>query len=766
MTNDRTHQKRKQQVHEMGLRSRFTANDDDEHSSVSSTIPNATAPSGTFRSQGIVVQVNELTPSLHFLFESSNLEVKFTWRSTLGWGSSDDPSWTSAGLPQCAKGLQALQDIRGRVNFRPRVEEKGSIVSEPLVKDLYQRPSSIESVDISSSEYASSPCWCDPTRCLCSLSLRDIRLVEEQRKKAMHTSQITQSASTATISGRQLNCCVERRDILASSTSSLSFSTMSRSAEQPIASASARRRIEVSFLQIARHLGQQHVTQVLHRLHHPSPRIFTMLQQLSSIEVLWSALEIFATNRAFAAVGLTAGHLFAFVRNSEALLAAARSVSMLHIYNYHVPNKQFSKSFDQSDHVFTITLANKKVYVVTEPYFVGQIFSNTSSLSFESFLHDIMFEFGTTEAGIRSVLGKPRCDQNNSAKCKSVSQIAHDMQVRQTQGSELHRLGSHTIKTFQHLLSMDHAWSEDTGLVSDPDSGDRVVWLKRWTAHCFITAGQRAYFGDSLEAIDPTLPSALMEMDDLSWQIFYRYPKAFRPKLQKLCDQILTALRQYLVIPMPERPTPAWFTSELEQQYRVAGLSEEDIATQLLFLYWGYGERRRSAFHAGKATDTELIYRNQTLNAVWLEALRLSAASTALRGITQDFTLGDKVLRMGNQVLVSARQLHLRAQDFGQNIDDFDHKRFLDNPALERSAAFRPFGGGPTMCPGRLLAKYMTLNFVALVYHRFEVALDGPQQSPRYEEGKPSIGIMGGDGDLRIRLTPLVNTQGEAGSRE
>jgi hypothetical protein len=417
----------------------------------------------------------------------------------------------------------------------------------------------------------------------------------------------------------------------------------------------------------------------------------------------------------------------------------------------------------------------QKIHVVTNPRTVGSVFNNTKSLSFDSFLHDVMLEFGTSEAGCQTVMRK---HDNN----KSILQLAHDLQVRQTQGDELRRLGACMIHIFQRQLSFDSISSFSTVNFAEVEKATRIVSLKDWTVSCFVEAGQQAYFGEALAKIDPDIPATMMAMDESSWQIFYKYPKFCRPKLERMCDRIRSAMRQYIALPEAERKPDAWFTNHLIQRYRDSALSDEDIASQLLALYWGINtnvskvgfwmiahllerpelidiirKETAPAFEDTQDTisDATQAYSNApVLNAVWLETLRLSAASTTMRGITQDFVLGDTQLRAGYRVLVSARQQHLRTQEFGPDARTFDHERFLQQPGLERSPAFRPFGGGPTVCPGRLLSKHMTLNFVALLFRRFDVALDGPQVMPTYEESKPAIGVMGGQGDLRIRLTP------------
>lgn len=101
--------------------------------------------------------------------------------------------------------------------------------------------------------------------------------------------------------------------------------------------------------------------------------------------------------------------------------------------------------------------------------------------------------------------------------------------------------------------------------------------------------------------------------------------------------------------------------------------------------------------------------------------------------------------------MVPIRELHYNADVFGENVDEFDSTRFLNND-LDKSPYFRPFAGGVTMCSGRFLAKRMTLVFVASLLHRFEIEVLG-KDGVALETGKmpaheldhvsPNMGIMG-----------------------
>lgn len=154
-----------------------------------------------------------------------------------------------------------------------------------------------------------------------------------------------------------------------------------------------------------------------------------------------------------------------------------------------------------------------------------------------------------------------------------------------------------------------------------------------------------------------------------------------------------------------------------------------------------------------------LLDRCPNLNAVFNEVLRFTSSSSSIRNVLKPVTVGGKNLRIGTKVLIPFRQLHFNEDIFGPDAGTLNPERFLRNKELNRSASFRPFGGGKTYCPGRFLAQREILVFTALVLTRFDVALVGKEGNkgvpfPKLEDGKPCLGIMGpvtGD-DVALRV--------------
>ena len=73
---------------------------------------------------------------------------------------------------------------------------------------------------------------------------------------------------------------------------------------------------------------------------------------------------------------------------------------------------------------------------------------------------------------------------------------------------------------------------------------------------------------------------------------------------------------------------------------------------------------------------------------------------------------------------ISGAAMHIDPQIWGEDVNTFDPYRFMPNrvkAAGVHPAAFRAFGGGTTICPGRHFATREILYFVALVVMMFDI---------------------------------------------
>lgn len=114
------------------------------------------------------------------------------------------------------------------------------------------------------------------------------------------------------------------------------------------------------------------------------------------------------------------------------------------------------------------------------------------------------------------------------------------------------------------------------------------------------------------------------------------------------------------------------------------------------------------------------------LVSTWQEVLRFHGISIAARVIKED-TLVDNIylLKKGGLLMMPNAVIHSDSALWGPTAGQFHHKRFLKGAKNGKSrypaAAFRGFGGGHVLCPGRHFASTEVLALLALLLVRFDI---------------------------------------------
>lgn len=93
---------------------------------------------------------------------------------------------------------------------------------------------------------------------------------------------------------------------------------------------------------------------------------------------------------------------------------------------------------------------------------------------------------------------------------------------------------------------------------------------------------------------------------------------------------------------------------------------------------------------------------------------------------TEDNVIDGHLLKKGGMVIIPQNVQHTSKKAWGETATAFDHLRFVDSTTNPKSrklnqTAFRAFGVGHTMCPGRHFSSTQIMTFSALMALRFDI---------------------------------------------
>ncbi len=143
------------------------------------------------------------------------------------------------------------------------------------------------------------------------------------------------------------------------------------------------------------------------------------------------------------------------------------------------------------------------------------------------------------------------------------------------------------------------------------------------------------------------------------------------------------------------------------------------------------------------------------------EMLRHNAIGVSARIAMEDHLLeGKYLIKKGSTVMIPAHVQHTTASTWGKNVKEFDHKSFVRKLGVKRPnpIAFRGFGGGTTLCPGRHFASIEVLMFSALMVLRYDIQpVNGEWVRPPTNNSSLVAAIPAPDRDIDIELRPRDN---------
>lgn len=119
------------------------------------------------------------------------------------------------------------------------------------------------------------------------------------------------------------------------------------------------------------------------------------------------------------------------------------------------------------------------------------------------------------------------------------------------------------------------------------------------------------------------------------------------------------------------------------------------------------------------------------------EATRHQSFGAGTRMVMEDVLLDNRyLLKKGSFLIMPNNVMHFDESAWGPTVNDFDAQRFMKKKSSAKihSAAFRTFGGGANLCPGRFFATTEILSLLAMLALRYEITpVSGEWVAPKLD---------------------------------
>ena len=151
----------------------------------------------------------------------------------------------------------------------------------------------------------------------------------------------------------------------------------------------------------------------------------------------------------------------------------------------------------------------------------------------------------------------------------------------------------------------------------------------------------------------------------------------------------------------------------------------------------------------------------QLLHSTFQELLGLHAQGAGARFVREDTLIdGQYLLKKGMVIQMPMAVMHSDPSIWGPHAQEFQPRRFLKqngggNASKTALTAYRLFGGGASMCPGRHFATLEILALTAYMILRFDIVPShGEWRIPEPEQESLATNVFPPKKDLQVRIIP------------
>lgn len=142
--------------------------------------------------------------------------------------------------------------------------------------------------------------------------------------------------------------------------------------------------------------------------------------------------------------------------------------------------------------------------------------------------------------------------------------------------------------------------------------------------------------------------------------------------------------------------------------------------------------------------------------SVFQELLRMHALGTGSRYVREDVLLNDQyLLKKGMIVQMPMAVMHGDPSIWGTDATDFRPRRFLGQGGTKPNmSAYRPFGGGTSLCPGRHFVALEIMALAACMVLKFDVVpVAGNWTVPAQKQISLATNVFPPAEDIKLRFT-------------
>ncbi|KAH7114327.1 cytochrome P450 [Dendryphion nanum] len=336
--------------------------------------------------------------------------------------------------------------------------------------------------------------------------------------------------------------------------------------------------------------------------------------------------------------------------------------------------------------------------------------------------------------------------------------------------------------------------------LKENDATSYQVSLSAWTRSTILRGTTDAVYGDANPFRDPSVEAAWYAFEPGVTALAMKFiPSFVTSKTRQARDILVQSFIKYFSVGCPKKASQ-FMKARYDHIIRHQVTSVQDIAklevagafsiitnstpTAFWLLYHIFSDQ--AALEDCRLELSALVQERDgvcyldiesikascpTICSIFHEVMRYYGVAQSMRAVLEDHMLDNAhLLRKGSMLMMPATVQHFDPSVWGSDVNHFNYKRFIKSTSdkaghnfdskLGNNGAFRGFGGGLHLCPGRHFAINEIISFAALMVLRFDIVPAGDGSWPVIRtdslSSKGSAIIMP-DHDLEVILCPREN---------
>lgn len=475
------------------------------------------------------------------------------------------------------------------------------------------------------------------------------------------------------------------------------------------------------------------------------------------------------------------------------------------------------RSYPRATGAFALLLGGNTTYILSSPSAVEALFKARGPArdGFNLQIAERGLDVDHKEALRYFGIGEGP-DQTGFTPVQQQEKIWHNYLLEKKSVNEL-------TSEFTRLLTDQFAGELHSG---GRDTNGVVDGLYAWLEDRMFKASTTAFMGSRLLEVYPNLRKDFFEFDRHMLTMFFRVPKLLSPKPYNVREKALSGLIEWQQ-QMQEECQSIPFDPDCDVNWEPVYGSRANRARQRYYASRGLNTRTRAGMDLGflfglnsnaiptagwmllhvlnpegdrtllnrvmeelkraerndGSLDVPTLIALPLLQSLFHEVLRLYVDVLVTRELKEDLTLPlddgkRRILLQKNSVVMAPSWLGHRDQTLWVDppCHQFHAERFLKtDPKTGQqlfttngtNGKFFPFGGGKTICPGRVFAKQEVLASVATTLLSFEIEplgfIDehgkGTKKFPGLAKAYSGSTVMAMDGDMRINIKRRIRSR-------